>query len=215
MSDDILLKTSFRGFDRKEVMDYIETIQKENRELKKRIAELEDALDRTAERPAPAQPVETAAMQNSSPARETDSIPDFGLDQVLKDANLSLEDEAPEEEPSEPEPAVPKQEPEAIEYENDVARAMSRADEAIASSRKSAEEDDGLYDDAVAAIYKAVMEAVSRSDEISVEVEEPKTEPEEKSSSTEPQAPEGEAPEPEQPAKQPVRVKVKLHPKKK
>ena len=215
MSDDILLKTSFRGFDRKEVMDYIETIQKENRELKKRIAELEDALDRAAERPAPAQPVETAAMQNSSPARETDSIPDFGLDRVLKDANLSLEDEAPEKEPSEPEPAVPQPEPEAIEYENDVARAMSRADEAIASSRKSAEEDDGIYDDAVAAIYKAVMEAVSHSDEISVEVEEPKTEPEKKSSPAEPQAPQGDAAEPEQPAKQPVRVKVKLHPKKK
>lgn len=44
MSDDIILKTSFRGFNKKAVMDYIEELQTENKRLTERLALLEDYL---------------------------------------------------------------------------------------------------------------------------------------------------------------------------
>lgn len=44
MDQDIILKTSFRGFNKKAVMDYIEELQKENLALKARVAELEEMI---------------------------------------------------------------------------------------------------------------------------------------------------------------------------
>ncbi len=44
MDKDIILKTSFRGFNKKAVMDYIEELQKENLALKARVAELEEMI---------------------------------------------------------------------------------------------------------------------------------------------------------------------------
>ncbi len=44
MDKDIILKTSFRGFNKKAVMDYIEELQKENLALKTRVAELEEMI---------------------------------------------------------------------------------------------------------------------------------------------------------------------------
>ncbi len=44
MDKDIILKTSFRGFNKKAVMDYIEDLQKENLALKARVAELEEMI---------------------------------------------------------------------------------------------------------------------------------------------------------------------------
>ncbi len=44
MDQDIILKTSFRGFNKKAVMDYIEDLQKENLALKARVAELEEMI---------------------------------------------------------------------------------------------------------------------------------------------------------------------------
>lgn len=46
MEKDIILKTSFRGFNKKAVMDYIEKLQKENQALKARVAELEEVIIR-------------------------------------------------------------------------------------------------------------------------------------------------------------------------
>lgn len=44
MEKDIFIKTTFRGFDKKAVMDYIEQMQQENVDLKAKVTELEQAL---------------------------------------------------------------------------------------------------------------------------------------------------------------------------
>lgn len=46
MGDDILLKTSLMGFNKKEVMDYVEALQKENHDLKEKLRKLEEEKEK-------------------------------------------------------------------------------------------------------------------------------------------------------------------------
>lgn len=193
MSDEVILKTSFMGFNKQEVMDYIETLQKENRELKKRIAQLEG-------RPEPVEEVEPQpeAAQPETPAEAPEELP------KISNVNLQnpLEDDSDEEVPVEEAPDAG--EPSEEEMEPDVAAAINKADEAIAEADKSIVLNDDKYDDAVTAIYNAVMEAVSHSEEIQLELDHGKSDGE-KEEDTEPEASKPKAP---------VKVKVKIRPKK-
>lgn len=175
MSDEVILKTSFMGFNKQEVMDYIETLQKENRELKKRIARLEG---RPEPEEAETQPEKTEPEETEAPQEAPEELP--------KISNVNLQNPLEEESTEE-------------EMEPDVAAAINKADEAIAEADKSIVLNDDKYDDAVTAIYNAVMEAVSHSEEIQLELDDGKKEAEET-----------ETPEP----KSPVKVKVKIRPKK-
>lgn len=180
MSDEVILKTSFMGFNKQEVMDYIETLQKENRELKKRIARLEG---RPEPEDAETQPEKTEPEEAEAPQEAPEELP------KISNVNLQnpLEEESTEEESTEE------------DMEPDVAAAINKADEAIAEADKSIVLNDDKYDDAVTAIYNAVMEAVSHSEEIQLELDDGKKEAEE-----------AETPKP----KSPVKVKVKIRPKK-
>lgn len=175
MSDEVILKTSFMGFNKQEVMDYIETLQKENRELKKRIARLEG---RPEPEEAETQPEKTEPEETEAPQGVPEELP--------KISNVNLQNPLEEESTEE-------------EMEPDVAAAINKADEAIAEADKSIVLNDDKYDDAVTAIYNAVMEAVSHSEEIQLELDDGKKEAEET-----------ETPKP----KSPVKVKVKIRPKK-
>lgn len=175
MSDEVILKTSFMGFNKQEVMDYIETLQKENRELKKRIARLEG---RPEPEEAETQPEKTEPEETEAPQEAPEELP--------KISNVNLQNPLEEESTEE-------------EMEPDVAAAINKADEAIAEADKSIVLNDDKYDDAVTAIYNAVMEAVSHSEEIQLELDDGKKEAEET-----------ETPKP----KSPVKVKVKIRPKK-
>lgn len=196
MSDEVILKTSFMGFNKQEVMDYIETLQKENRELKKRIAQLEG-------RP---EPVEEVEPQPEAAQPETVETPAEAPEELPKISNVNLqnplEDDSEEEVPVEEAPDAG--EPSEEEMEPDVAAAINKADEAIAEADKSIVLNDDKYDDAVTAIYNAVMEAVSHSEEIQLELDHGKSDGE-KEEDTEPVASKPKAP---------VKVKVKIRPKK-
>ncbi len=83
MNQDIILKTSFRGFNKKAVMDYIEDLQKENLALKARVAELEEMIlqdevevkETTADTVViDAEPAEADTI--SSTAKEPAALPD-------------------------------------------------------------------------------------------------------------------------------------------
>lgn len=196
MSDEVILKTSFMGFNKQEVMDYIETLQKENRELKKRIAQLEGRSE----------PVEEVEPQPEAAQPETVETPAEAPEELPKISNVNLqnplEDDSEEEVPVEEAPDAG--EPSEEEMEPDVAAAINKADEAIAEADKSIVLNDDKYDDAVTAIYNAVMEAVSHSEEIQLELDDGKSD-EEKKENTEPEASKPKAP---------VKVKVKIRPKK-
>lgn len=195
MSDEVILKTSFMGFDKKEVIDYIESLQKENRELKKRIAELEG-------HPIPEK---EDIVDEVSDHESADPLP------KIQNVNLQnpLDDESADEQGSIPDKSEEESEE---EFEPDVAAAMNRADEAIAQADESIVLNDDKYSDAVTAIYNAVMEAVSHSDEIQVELENGKKDLESEEPQKKAEQPESQL-KPEKP-RNPVKVKVKIKPKK-
>ncbi len=238
MKEDILLKTALFGFDRQSVMDYIERLQSENRELKDYIAVLERTLDEPsiqtakkkaaaktaaavkAEPEAPIAPPEEEIAETTVPERNR-NLSDSAADSLLADiqeilgtgpSELTEEVTAAEEPAEEPPVEEPEQEPEEEEkaevikieepdtdeeqYETKVAAAMNKADAAIAQSEM-------LAGDNLQALYEALLNAVSNSDEIQLEYEEK----EEKTA-----APKAE--KTTEPAKAPVKVKVKIHPKK-
>lgn len=81
MDKDIILKTSFRGFNKKAVMDYIEDLQKENLALKARVAELEEMIlqDEVEVKEVPsehtaAEPAADTVVIDAEPAAETTSV---------------------------------------------------------------------------------------------------------------------------------------------
>lgn len=83
MDKDIILKTSFRGFNKKAVMDYIEELQKENLALKARVAELEEMIlqDEVEVKESAEEPVVIDAEQEevdtpSSTVEEPAALPD-------------------------------------------------------------------------------------------------------------------------------------------
>lgn len=195
MSDEVILKTSFMGFDKKEVIDYIESLQKENRELKKRISQLEG-------RPIPQDQTEESETVDET-AEPLPKIQNVNLQNPLED-----ESSDDSEQTAEISPVNAEEE----EFEPDVAAAMNRADEAIAQADESIVLNDDKYSDAVTAIYNAVMEAVSNSDEIQVELENEKKDSASKSSEESEREPDLQ-PKPEK-ARNPVKVKVKIKPKK-
>lgn len=183
------------GFDKKEVIDYIESLQKENRELKKRIAELEG-------HPIPEK---EDIVDEVSDHESADPLP------KIQNVNLQnpLDDESADEQGSIPDKSEEESEE---EFEPDVAAAMNRADEAIAQADESIVLNDDKYSDAVTAIYNAVMEAVSHSDEIQVELENGKKDLESEEPQKKAEQPESQL-KPEKP-RNPVKVKVKIKPKK-
>lgn len=195
MSDEVILKTSFMGFDKKEVIDYIESLQKENRELKKRIAQLEG-------RPIPQDQTEESETVDET-AEPLPKIQNVNLQNPLEDESSDDSEQTDEASPTDVEEE---------EFEPDVAAAMNRADEAIAQADESIVLNDDKYSDAVTAIYNAVMEAVSNSDEIQVELENEKKDSGSKASDEPEQEPDLQ-PKPEK-ARNPVKVKVKIKPKK-
>lgn len=195
MSDEVILKTSFMGFDKKEVMDYIESLQKENRELKKRIAQLEG-------RPIPQDQTEESETVDET-AEPLPKIQNVNLQNPLEEESSDDSEQTAEVSPADAEEE---------EFEPDVAAAMNRADEAIAQADESIVLNDDKYSDAVTAIYNAVMEAVSNSDEIQVELENEKKDSGSKASDEPEQEPDLQ-PKPEK-ARNPVKVKVKIKPKK-
>lgn len=207
MSDEVILKTSFLGFNRKEVMDYIETLQKENRELKKRLAALENPEQEpsvTAEEPMP----KMTNVNLQSPLEDVASEP--------KDTSDSETETT--ENGQEPDNSGEKQlaaEPGNEDYEPEVAAAINKADEAIAKADESIVLNNEKYSDAITSIYNAVMEAVSHSGEIQVELENEKNNakaPEENSSAEQISLKNAETEEKK--TGSPVKVKVKIRPKK-
>lgn len=183
------------GFDKKEVMDYIESLQKENRELKKRIAQLEG-------RPIPQDQTEESETVDET-AEPLPKIQNVNLQNPLEEESSDDSEQTAEVSPADAEEE---------EFEPDVAAAMNRADEAIAQADESIVLNDDKYSDAVTAIYNAVMEAVSNSDEIQVELENEKKDSGSKASDEPEQEPDLQ-PKPEK-ARNPVKVKVKIKPKK-
>ncbi len=128
MDKDIILKTSFRGFNKKAVMDYIEELQKENLALKARVAELEEMIlqdevevKESTEEPvvidAEQEEVDTASSTAEKPAAlpDADSLKDTDdfdkMEAQLDEQFQKLVDEyAGEEKPAEAEKAEPEKE---------------------------------------------------------------------------------------------------------
>lgn len=111
MAEDILFKTAFWGFDKKDVMDYIEDIQKENRTVKKELLDLRGQMEvlklqieqlKTAE-----EPVETKEQENAEPkAEEPMPLPEEPMslpEEPESEEKDTLDVSAPEEKP-EPRP---------------------------------------------------------------------------------------------------------------
>lgn len=111
MEKSTVLKTSFRGFDKKAVMDYIEQLQAENMALKDRVAALEAQLDGAVPKQEEAPQTEAPAVEEPVPAAdaapEESALPkDEGL------ADLAAEFAPAAEEPAEePKAEEPKEEP--------------------------------------------------------------------------------------------------------
>ena len=143
MSEERIFKNAFMGFNKEDVIDYIEELQKENRKLKKQVQELQEKL--------------TAA---TSLKRETD---DYTL------------------------------------FEDDVAAAMSLADELIAGAENRAKPEEN-------AAPEEVTEKVEDEPAEPAKTSEAADVPQETEKLQEPEA----AKEPEKPAGEPVRVRVKL-----
>lgn len=95
MEKSTVLKTSFRGFDKKAVMDYIEQLQAENMALKDRISELESRLSDAA-------PVEEAPKEEAPAA-----VAETPVEEPAKEAPAAEAVEEKKEEPKE-EAALPK-----------------------------------------------------------------------------------------------------------
>ena len=97
MEKDLLIKTTFRGFDKKTVMDYIEKLQQENVDLKAKVVALEQEVDE----------VKTAAALKEERYKAA----------ILDVKNAALEAVAAARSMPAAAPAAPKEEP-AVVVEN-------------------------------------------------------------------------------------------------